>query len=195
MNDPTLFVNCAPPGSGKSTFAKRLEAFGVKHIERDEVRSEFGEYTGEKRECVMMVLEGRVRGNLLNGRSVVVDANHVQPDQRWEVFHFAKRMWTLHGRKVRKVCLFFPGTLEQSMERRKEELDSGELDPEVITKQYYKLVRPDTSEGFHVYQIDALKTDPRAVLEGPIWPHRNVNLTAGGSWPETTAENKTSLES
>lgn len=178
MTAPTLFVVVGPPGSGKSTFCGRLREHGVIHLSRSDVRSQFGEYSDRKRIQVMRVLEGYVKGHLLDGRSVVFDANNVEIDQRAEVLMWAKDLWLAYHIKVRKVLLFFPSRIEDCLTRRGPDIESGKLDEKVLKRQYYSLVVPSTKESAHVFYIDAHLSPVEAVLHGPIRPFVERNLTA-----------------
>ena len=173
---PILFVTAGPPGSGKSTFCRKLAEEGVKHISRDEIRKDFGEYTKEKGVQEIKVIEGKAMGCLLNGQDVVVDANHVLPDQRWEILSFAKDLWTHFGRHTCKKILYFPTAMEVCMDRRAPEIRDGEMRTEVIYSQFTKLVEPETTEQGHVYVIGPTTPADVVLSNRLVLPFEKVDL-------------------
>jgi len=174
---PTLYATTGIPGSGKSTFSRRLEKDGVYYVSRDGYRKIFGEYSPQKRTQIMSIIQSVVKCQLMNGMDVVVDANHVEIPQRAEVFHWAKELWCDLGIKTRKMCLFFPSSLDVSLGRRAEDIASGHIKEEVIRRQYMRMVEPSTVEGFHVRVIDAYKTELSALRSScPIFPFTRKDL-------------------
>jgi predicted kinase len=181
-NVPMFMITVGPPGSGKTMFSTRLAVRGVKHLSRDKVRNDIGKYSREKEIEVLRVMEGYAKGWLLDGKDVVVDANHVTVEQRGEIMGWSVGLWRAYGFPLCKVALFFPpgpGGLETCLERKKEKIQdpNDDLTEDVVKSQYHKLVPPTPKEGFNVFYIDAVSTDPEHVLmERAIFPHRNEDF-------------------
>ena len=171
---PTLFVMVGPPGSGKTTFARRMRTqrpgVGIFHpdtaevISRDEVRMPFGNYSPKKEIEVMRIIEGTVKGHLLRGGDVIVDANHCAIGQRAQVLQWTKDLWCSSAVSVRNVLVWLPVTFDESLARK------PDLDVSVIQKQHDAFTEPRIEEGAHVVRVES-------ALESPIGPLFNLPLT------------------
>lgn len=92
---PWLVVTAGLPGSGKSTFSRRLaKATGAVVLESDELRAVlFGAPVHDRRESTLLFegLYGAAQGLLLDGVSVIVDATNLRERDREQAYKVAAR--------------------------------------------------------------------------------------------------------
>lgn len=173
---PRLYVMVGPPGAGKSTFSKKLQALGVAWLSRDQIRGWMGSYTPVKEAYTLETMAALAKGILLDGRSVVVDANHVRISQRAEVLQWATDLSRRHDQKVETIVLYLPVRLEDSKARRKADIEQGRITEQVIDKQHRALQPPHPNEGAAVLTIDAQGTKGEDVLRMQAMPFTTLDL-------------------
>ena len=163
---PTLFVKCGIPATGKTTLANRLVEEGVHVIGRDEIRRIFGDYSRVKEWHVVKIIEHSVKATILDGRHVLVDANHASITQRAQVLNWLKDLRSLHGTCSPGVILSYRCDLATCIERdSNREPSVGE---DVVRKQFESYSPPTIAEGASVLHVDAMSTRVSEILQS--WP-------------------------
>lgn len=145
-------------------------------MSRDKIRDWFGDFAFDKEAYVLDTIQAITKGMLLDGRSVVVDANHVKALQRAEPLNWATDLRRRHDLRVETVFLYFPVTKEESILRREKEIKSGKVPLSVIEHQHRSLQVPRPSEGAAVLTVDAHKTDPKDILRINSFPYSALDL-------------------
>lgn len=180
MNTPILFWTCGLPGSGKSTFAKRLaDNQGVLVVSRDQIRTRFqksNSYSPHKEKYVVRLIEDEVKAALLDGQDVLVDNVNVEISQRAVISNWVKDLWSETDGQIQvvKICLYFECTIDASLIRRKEKIAKKPGLEEGIRRFSKNLVVPDRRECFHVFWVDALDTPTESVMHRHIFPFKDI---------------------
>lgn len=144
----TLFITIGLPGSGKTTYAKKLASDyskSITYLSSDELRAKFG--TGEEDQSVTPQVFAHIKqevDNLLkHGKNVLVDATNVNRGDRKESIDTAKK----YGAQV--IALVFvmdrAGLIKRNLDRSK--LGGRAVPTEVIDKMLAKYEAPTSSEG------------------------------------------------
>jgi len=133
---PTLYILCGLPGTGKSTYAKRLHhILDIAVLRSDEVRRELPEYSAHRgpvpfgTEIYRPEMRGRVYSRLLstaqeelkNGRSVILDATFSRRKWRKEAVMLAE---DLDVNILFLECVSSHDTVLERLGRRREGGDS-----------------------------------------------------------------------
>ncbi len=129
---PTLYVLCGMPGTGKSTYAKRLhEIFDIALVRSDTARKELpgysarrgpvpfgtGIYRPEMRGWVYSWLLSKVQEDLKQGRSAILDATFSRRKWREEAVRLAK---DLDANILFFECVSSQDTILERLGRRRE---------------------------------------------------------------------------
>lgn len=88
-----LIITVGLPASGKSTYAKQyvLDNPDTVRVNRDDIRNMLGKYWMPRRETVVTIIEEQaIRGGLLHGFNVVVDATNLNPKYRTNIERIAE---------------------------------------------------------------------------------------------------------
>ena len=135
------------PGSGKSTFSGKYEEQGYKIHSSDLIRRElYGdeEIQGKASE-VFGLLEQRVRKDLRNGRSCVIDATNLSRKRRTAM------LGSLAKHAARKTCMLVLATPSVCMERNKAR--NRTVPPEAINRMLRSFETPYYYEGWDTIEV------------------------------------------
>jgi predicted kinase len=150
-----VVLMCGIAGSGKTTYAKDLEAKGYVRLSVDEeIWHRFGrygvDYEPDEYERHTLVAREAVRERLLSllaeGRDVVVDSSFWQRSRRQEY----KQLVEQAGGRWRLVYLRAdPGLLRARLHERVERFDANAAFPvtEVLLARYLESFEPPSGEG------------------------------------------------
>ena len=133
---------CGLPGSGKSTYAERLEAEeGFIIHSSDKIRAELGDVNDQsKNEDVFNLLHKRVKADLNNRKNVCYDATNLNRKRRMA---FLKELKNI---ECRKICVFIATPWEiclaQNFARDRQ------VPQEVMSRMYKSFQMPSIYEGF-----------------------------------------------
>ena len=147
-NQFKVIVMIGAPGSGKSTFAKKLcqDNPNFKYLSSDALRAEFG--SGEEDQSVTPIvfstLKRRLDNYLRHNESVIVDATSINAKDRKDYINAAKQ----YNAKV--IAYAFVCDKQTLLERnQKRGAGGGRNVPEfVIDKMLAKYQQPTNQEGF-----------------------------------------------
>ncbi len=137
---PVLILLCGIPGSGKSTFAKSVQAHYT-ILSSDEIRSELGDVNDQSNnKKVFDVLHERIREELLKGNSVIVDATNVKRKYRKAILDAVSDIECF---KLADVLLVdYQTCLERNAKRDRK------VPEEVIQDMWLGFQFPSKEEGF-----------------------------------------------
>ena len=147
-NQFKVIVMIGAPGSGKSTFAKKLcqDNPNFKYLSSDALRAEFG--SGEEDQSVTPIvfstLKRRLDNYLRHNESVIVDATSINAKDRKDYINAAKQ----YNAKV--IAYAFVCDKQTLLERnQKRGAGGGRNVPEfVIQRMLDKYQQPTNQEGF-----------------------------------------------
>lgn len=139
---PTIIVMCGLPGSGKSTYSKKLEEKGYIIHSSDAIRAELGDVQDQsKNKEVFAILHKRIIADLQEGKNVVYDATNLIKKQR---ILFLKK---LEGILCEKICMVVNTPCDiciaQNLKRDRK------VPVEVIEKMNRNFEFPTCIEGFN----------------------------------------------
>lgn len=139
----TIFVMVGIPGSGKSTYSKKLEDTGAVHISLDEIRNKQMEETGTVNEKYIFS-EGlnQLRKALNDGKDVICDSTNVYPSKRAVYLKEAKKY------KAKCVAVFINTDKKTCLERNNLRKGNAKVPAVAIHTLAKKLVPPTVEEGF-----------------------------------------------
>ena len=133
---------CGIPGSGKSTYAKRLtvEENFIVHSS-DKIREELGDVNDQSRnEEVFKILHKRIKDDLQSGKNVVFDATNLNRKKR---ISFIKELKNI---SCKKICVVMATPWEfclaQNFSRERH------VPEDVISRMYKSFQMPSIREGF-----------------------------------------------
>lgn len=140
-----LIMLIGVPGSGKTTFARKMSSeLGYKIISSDVIRQTF---PGIEENKVFPTVYKMCIEELKNNRNVILDATNITPKVR-------KRAWDAldsYEVKYEKVAYYFDTPQDICVSRvEKRNLDKNELylPVDVIVSYYQNIVKPTCDEGF-----------------------------------------------
>lgn len=136
------------PASGKTTYAKELEATGQwVRVNKDDIRKEyFPEWTRKDEDKVLYIEDSEIIGELSEGNSVVVDDTNFAPKHQPRLEKIAKD----NGADFE--VLFIDTPLEECIKRNRKRSNSVPMD--VILSMYRNHIAPFKEE--HVKYDDTL---------------------------------------
>lgn len=131
------------PGSGKSTYARKLEATGAVWISLDAIREKLVAETGKRTENKVFS-EGlaQMRKALENGKDVVCDSTNVYPEKREKYLKEAKKY------NAKCVAVFVNTDKKTCLERNELRKGSAKVPAVAIHNLAKKLIYPTVEEGF-----------------------------------------------
>lgn len=104
-NRPRLLLLKGLPGSGKTTYAKKLEKQGWARANKDDIRKMFfSNYTHKDEAEVVRMEDARVVAALLDGKNVVVDDTNFAPKHRRRLEAMAQK----HGAEFKVMFIDTP---------------------------------------------------------------------------------------
>lgn len=150
MVEFVMFVGL--PASGKSTYAKEYEKNGYKILSSDIVREEFssqierGELTipdnTNLNSMVFEELSKIARANLLEGKSVVLDATNLARKRRKNFLR------TLYKVKCKKICLLFITPVDECYRRNSNRTGYACVPDDAMYRMICSFECPNYFEGF-----------------------------------------------
>lgn len=141
---PTLYVLCGLPGSGKSTYSKRLKKETTPDaliLSSDDIRDVMNvhgrEYRSQAEQHLNAVIHNYVSGCLLYGRDVIVDATNLRRSRRMKLQSLAV------AECARKECHWVRVPLETNKFRSRTKIDEARID-----EMDASFVHPAEDEGW-----------------------------------------------
>lgn len=150
-NKPSLYVMCGLSGSGKSTITKEYQKKipGSVIISSDKIREELCDRNRadqSKNREVFRVFHDRIRKNLEEHKSVIVDATNITRGSRRAILD------KVNGLDINKICLIVPKPYEQCLVDNK--LREWPVPDEVIENQRRRFQIPFKEEGWTEIRIE-----------------------------------------
>ncbi len=142
----TLYVMIGIPGSGKSTYAKKLsKEIGCNVYSSDEIRKELcGDQQNLKNDKeVWKLLKSRMREDLLNGKDCIVDATNISKKKRFAYFEYIKDV------PCEKVAVLVDTPFEECLKRNKERPKEQFVPYPAICNLRKAYQEPTLDEGFN----------------------------------------------
>ena len=152
---PLAIIAAGVPGSGKTTFLKRLaEDHGLAYINKDDIRAELlGDVNDQsKNREVWLESERRITEALGKGQNVALDSTYAERWKREELIASLKKRGA-----TRVIGAYFNVPIERAMRQNQDrERVIGERDMRWFIRQFAK-EPPLLEEGFDaLYTFDAL---------------------------------------
>jgi predicted kinase len=149
--DNVLIIMSGVPGSGKSTYAKKLaEKEHIRICCMDDIREKLGSVNDQSRNKeVYGILMGAIKRELKKGNSVIVDNTSCSAKERTKYLNAFKGLYK------ESACVFFDIGAEEAKKRcQKRELKTGKIiSDEVVDCFYNKLSPPTEEEGFTYVEV------------------------------------------
>lgn len=139
----TIYVMVGIPGSGKSTYAKKLEEKGAVHISLDVIRNKLVEETGTRNEGKVFS-EGlkQMKEALSHGKDVICDSTNVYIAKRKPYFQVANEF------NAKIIAIFVNTDKKECLERNSKREGIAKVPAVAIHTSAKKLVPPTMEEGF-----------------------------------------------
>lgn len=134
------------PGSGKSTYAKKIAEFeNAAIVSSDELRKElFGSvWELSKNAHLFGEIYRRIFKYLSEGKSVILDATNIRRNQRKHVLKKYKNYY--------KECYYIKTSLKKALERNN--VRDRNVPEDVICSYFSKVQEPEYSEGWDKINI------------------------------------------
>lgn len=138
----TLIIMCGIPGSGKSTYAKKLLELHPdwEYVSRDEVRYQYvsdQEHYYDHETEVFKEFCNRVDMHLLNGKTVIADATHINAASR------SKLTSNLTAQHYKKIILIMGTPFEECMKRNAMREGITRVPDEAMYRMQHKFKMPN----------------------------------------------------
>lgn len=139
----TVYVMVGIPGSGKSTYAKKLEANGAVWVSLDVIRDNQVAKSGTRNEKKVFS-EGlrQMKKALEDGKDVICDSTNVYPEKREKYLKEAKKY------NAKCVAFFINTDKKTCLERNSLREGNAKVPAIAIHSLAKKLVPPTIEEGF-----------------------------------------------
>ncbi len=139
----TIYVMVGIPGSGKSTYAMKLQNEGAVRVSLDDIRNKLFEETGSKTESKVFS-EGlkQMKKALDEGKDIVCDSTNVTPEKRKSYFKVAKQ----YDAKI--VAVFVNTDKKECLERNSKREGNAKVPAVAIHTSAKRLTPPTLDEGF-----------------------------------------------
>ena len=138
----TLIMMVGLPGSGKSTYAKRLITThpNWKYVSRDEVRYESvtdqAHYFDHEKD-VFKEFCNRIDMHLLNGKTVIADATHLNKKSRDKLLH------NLSAKIDKKIALVMVTDFKTCMDRNRQREGITRVPDKTMHQMHHAFKMPD----------------------------------------------------
>lgn len=142
---PTLYVMCGLQGSGKSTYARKLEKEeGCFVVSSDEIRKQ---YPNAKNDTVFQMVYRLANDALIDGLNVVIDATNITVKSRRQVFANIKA--DCHKQCV-VICTPYEKCVKRVKDRNTLSVATGDhfVPLEVLERYYKSFEMPFNEEGW-----------------------------------------------
>jgi len=154
-----FYIMCGIPGSGKSTFAKRIAEIYEKYensieiISRDDIRFSLikpgEEYFSKEKEVFSTYIE-KLKKSLKENNVTIADATHLN-------FASRKKLLTPLVKDLKNVDIFLvkmETSLETALERNEKRKGTDRYVPrDVIKRMYFSMDEPQKEEGFDIIPV------------------------------------------
>lgn len=161
---PIFYMTVGLPGSGKSTYAKRLaETPGTKVHSSDSIRAELtgDENNQDINELVFKTLHRRVKDDLRAGFDVIYDATNIKWQKRKS---FLSELFALKIPDLNTVCLFFVVPVETCIEMQASR--DRQVPEAVIRRMHTNIDIPMYCEGWgDIHIIQSIDKDYYELME------------------------------
>ena len=142
-----LVIMMGVPGSGKSTWAKKMLGETDTYISRDEIRfslvKEDEEYFSKENEVLRTFFEKIDAAILTTKRYVYADATHLSPTGRRQL------LANLKNKPNRIYAVYIDVSLETALKRNAERTGRALVPAEVIARMHKSIVLPTEKEGIN----------------------------------------------
>ena len=142
-----LVIMMGVPGSGKSTWAKKMTGEFDTYISRDEIRfslvKEDEEYFSRENEVLRTFFEEIDAAILTTKRYVYADATHLSPTGRRQLLS------NLKNKPNRIYVVYVDVSLETAIERNAQRTGRALVPKDVVTRMYNSIKLPTKKEGIN----------------------------------------------
>ena len=159
-----LYLMVGAPGSGKSTYAKKILKYGDIYISRDEIRysllTDEDNYFAKENEVIKLFIQ-TIDEALVNKKhcgDVYADATHLSPKSRAQVLNQLK-----NKDKVSAIYLDIP--LNVILERNAQRKGRALVPESAVRRMYNSIILPTKIEGINRLIIIDEKQEVREVRE------------------------------
>lgn len=142
-----LIIMCGLPGSGKSSYVKRMQQDGVEVVSTDSIREEINGDARDQSNAnkVFEVAFERIKDELSRKHEVYFDATNIHYKKRMDLINRFKKYYKQVG------CVFTYADFDECMERNKAR--ERVVPDDVMKRMYHSFYVPQMFEGFDEIQI------------------------------------------
>ena len=135
----------------------------IKWISRDAIRQLYGEYSPIKELQVMRTIEAMTKGYLLDGKTVIVDANHVTIGDRAQVLQWGRDLVSFGATPATAILYYAESTNLDKCLRRNAKREQP-IPEAFVRAQRDRLMTPMPAEApvINIWN----DTEPESVIHG-----------------------------
>ena len=144
MKKPTLYIVCGTPGSGKSTFLKKIKKDTEALVSRDEIRFSFlkhGEKYFKYENQVFNIFITTIVDFLSKGINVYADATHLNHYSRLKVLNNLNRR--ISSNKYNIELIYFNVPIDICLKRNAQRTGKTRVPDAAVMNMYQKLQKPN----------------------------------------------------